>query len=373
MSSFWISPDAVFEAGQVHKNKSLFIEDGYVSKLAPRQENHPRVSGIIAPGYVDLQVNGGGGVQLNQVPTAASMMAIAEAHHRLGTAAIMPTLITDDVNVLERAVKAAYAAKNQNCIAGLHIEGPHIALARRGTHAAKFVRPMDHHTIELVTKLRAHDVAVMLTLAPEAATTEQISTLAKTGAIISIGHTDATADQVEQAISAGANCGTHLFNAMSPMTSRAPGAVGAILNAGIYFGIICDGHHVDDRMISLALRAASKPQRAFLVSDAMATVGGPDHFTLYGQDIALENGRLLNAEGSLAGAHITQAEGVERLVSVLGIPIEEALQMAISTPANLIKRPQLAKISTRKISDLILVNANGRLKGMLNEPLNQIA
>ena len=175
---------------------------------------------------------------------------------------------------------------------------------------------------------------------------------------MSLGHTDANADQIEKAVAAGACCATHLFNAMSPMTSREPGAVGGVLHSGIHFGIICDGHHVDDRMISLALRAGSNPDAAFMVSDSMATVGGPDSFALYGHPVRLKDGRLINSEGNLAGAHITQAQGVKRLVQEIGIPSERAFKMATTVPANVIGRPELATLVGRPISDVLVLDGD---------------
>jgi len=160
---------------------------------------------------------------------------------------------------------------------------------------------------------------------------------------------------IEAAIAAGASCATHVFNAMSPMTSRAPGAVGAVLNARIHAGIICDGHHVDDRMIQLALRARPADDLCFVVSDAMATVGGHDHFELYGQPVHLEGGRLINAEGNFAGAHVTQAEGVARLVRQVGASLEQALRMAVSIPARVVGQPNLGAVLGRKVDDLVVL------------------
>ena len=174
--------------------------------------------------------------------------------------------------------------------------------------------------------------------------------------MVSIGHTDATADQIEAAVAAGAQCATHLFNAMSPMTSRAPGAVGGVLSTGINFGIICDGLHVDDRMVRLALRASADKKPGFLVSDAMATIGGPDKFDLYGEPVRLIDGQLLNTEGNLAGAHITQAQGVRRLVQTIGLPLEDALRMAVTTPAKVIDRPDVATLVGRPLSDVLVLN-----------------
>jgi len=355
MKEFWIAPERLFDGHSIRTGQALHIVDGQVAEVGKAPLNARAVKGCLTPGFVDLQVNGGGGVLLNTTPTRAGMAQIAAAHRRFGTVAIMPTVITDHPQVLEQAAAAAITAKGDEGIIGLHIEGPHIALARRGTHDAAYIRPMDGRTLDVVARLRQHGIAVMITVAPEATTNTQIAALAAMGAVVSLGHTDATAEMIEAAIAAGASCATHVFNAMSPMTSRAPGAVGAVLNARIHAGIICDGHHVDDRMIQLALRARPADDLCFVVSDAMATVGGHDHFELYGQPVHLEGGRLINAEGNLAGAHVTQAEGVARLVRQVGASLEQALRMAVSIPARVVGQPNLGAVLGRKVDDLVVL------------------
>ncbi len=356
MKERWIAPERLFDGQIVLTGKALRIVDGQVAEIADAPSSARHIAGCLTPGFVDLQVNGGGGVMLNTTPSRTGMSAIAAAHRQCGTVALMPTVITDHPDVLDQAAAAAIAAHGDAGIVGLHIEGPHISVARRGTHNADHIRPMDARTMDVVARLRRNDIAVLITLAPEATTNAQIAALAKMGASVSLGHTDAPAEDVEAAIAAGATCATHLFNAMSPMTSRAPGAVGAILNSELRSGIICDGHHVDDRMVQLALRARPADDLMFLVSDAMATVGGPAQFDLYGQNVRLDNGRLLNAEGNLAGAHVTQAEGVARLVQHIGAPLEQALRMAITTPAHVVGQPALAQIVGRPLHDLIVLS-----------------
>jgi N-acetylglucosamine-6-phosphate deacetylase len=316
---------------------------------------------------VDLQVNGGGGVMLNTLPTRGGMVDIAAAHRTFGTVAVMPTVITDQPNVLDKTADAAIAAKGEDGIIGLHIEGPHISIARRGTHNANHIRPMDERTMNVVGRLRRHGIAVMITVAPEVTTHDQIAALAQTGAVVSVGHTDATCEDIEAAIAAGATCATHLFNAMSPMVGRAPGAVGAIINSHVWSGIICDGFHVDDRMIKLALQARPDDDLMFLVSDAMATVGGPKQFDLYGQNVRLEKGRLINAEGNLAGAHVTQAEGVARLVNEVGLSKAQALRMAITVPARIVGQANLAQMIGRPVRDVLVLSDDLRLAGTLEQ------
>ena len=356
MTQHWITPDAVFDGEKLHKGMSVLVDQNTVLDLSisvPNGAPVQTIAGIISAGFVDLQVNGGGGILLNMTPTVAGMSAIAAAHRQFGTVAILPTVITDAPEVLAAVVDAAISAKGADGIAGLHIEGPHISDARRGTHAGQFIRLMDDLTIAHVARLRNADIAVMITLAPEAVTAAQIAELNRLGAVVSLGHSDGTAEMTRNALDAGAQCFTHLYNAMSPMLNRAPGVVGAAINSDAFAGIICDGIHVADEMLGLAIRARPIKDRMFLVSDAMPTVGGPDHFDLYGQTISLKNGELVNEEGSLAGAHVTQLEGVARLVSHVGVSVEDALRMAITVPAKLMGLDLLATLKGRKLCDVI--------------------
>ena len=371
MTDCWIAPNSLFDGQDIVYGQAVRIVDGRITEIAKTPVSAVRIKGCLTPGFVDLQVNGGGGVMLNTTPTRGGMADIAAAHRIFGTVAIMPTVITDHWAVLDQAVEAAIAAKGDDGIIGLHIEGPHISVARRGTHNAIHVRPMDNRTLNVVEALRRHDIAVMITIAPEAITHDQIAALVRMGAVVSIGHTDATCEDTEAAISAGASCATHLFNAMSPMVGREPGVVGAVINSHVWSGIICDGFHVDDRMIKLALRARPEDDLMFLVSDAMATVGGPALFDLYGQNIHLENGRLINAEGHLAGAHVTQAEGVARLVHEIDVSLAQALRMAITVPALVMGQANLAQLIGRLVRDVLVLSDDLKVDGTLGQTLSQ--
>ncbi len=361
-NSYWLCPDAVFDGKALLGAMAICVADGIACDVRARADvpapaRQQAVQGTITPGFLDLQVNGGGDVLLNTTPTPAGMATIAASHRRFGTVGILPTVITDVPDVLAAVAEAALAAKGNRGILGLHIEGPHIAAARRGTHAENLVRPLDDTTIAIVRRLRAAEITVMITLAPEAASHAQIAALAAMGAIVSLGHTGASADETRAALDAGATCFTHLFNAMSPMLNRTPGVVGAAINSSAYAGIICDGIHVADEMVGLAIRARPVADRMFLVSDAMPTVGGSDRFDLYGQEICLVDGRLLNGEGSLAGAHVTMAQSVARLVTVLGVDLTTALRMAVTVPTRVIGRPDLAQLIGRDAADLLVLDA----------------
>lgn len=356
----WLLPDRLFDGETLHSGMAAQVTNHTVTAMAPVTSLPPdtptqRIKGTLTPGYIDLQVNGGGGLLLNNAPTPETLHAMRAALHRFGTTTILPTVITDAPLVLAQAVDAAIATAGTHGLLGLHIEGPHISHARRGTHATRFIRPLDAGTIAHVTRLRAANLTVLVTLAPEGVQPGHIRQLVNLGAIVSIGHSDATAEKVQPLLDEGATAFTHLFNAMSPMVNRAPGVTGAAINSDAYCGFICDGHHVADDMLALAIRARPAPSRMFLVSDCMSTVGGADHFTLYDQTIRLHDGRLVNAEGSLAGAHVTMAQSVARLIARLHIPPAQALAMATSVPASLIGQAPLAQLIGRPVSDLLVL------------------
>ena len=334
--TMWITADQVFDGTTLLSDHGVQIGNGRITALRPKSEiaqdkidHHHR--GTLTPGFFDIQVNGGGGVLLNNDPTPNGIATIAAAHRGFGTTALLPTVITDAPGVLERAVAAILQCREIPGVKGLHIEGPHIALAKRGTHAAAHVRPMDNHTLGLVRQLRDAGLAVLITVAPEAATDQHIQALCDMGAVVSLGHSNASAEAVRARLAAGARGFTHLYNAMSPMESRAPGMTGTAIASEAWCSIIADGHHVDPAMIMLAMRARPVPHRMIAVSDAMATVGGPDAFNLYEQIIRLVDGMLINDEGALAGAHLTLIEALQNLIR-FGTSPEVALQMCHHNP-----------------------------------------
>lgn len=361
----WLLPDAIFDGTRLRPGVALGVANDrslHIAEAPTQGVPARRLPGTLTAGFLDLQVNGGGDALLNNDQTPEALHRMAAAHRRFGTVGILPTVITDAPEVLSRAVDATLAAQAEpvpdRSLLGLHIEGPHLSIPRRGTHAVEWVRPFDATTFAHIQRLRAAGLFVKITVAPESVTPAQVRQITATGAIVSIGHSDATADQTRALLEAGATCFTHLFNAMSPMLNRAPGVTGACINSTAYAGIICDGIHVADEMVGLAIRARPVPGRMFLVSDAMSTVGGSDHLRLYGKDVWLKDGRLVNAEGSLAGAHVTMAEGLRRLITVVGTSPETALDMATAAPARLLGRPELASPEARNLADLLLLDAD---------------
>lgn len=341
LGRWWLAPRRLFDGDAFHKDVCLLIEDGHIATIAPAalagNDGAPvwRSDDLLVPGFVDLQINGGGGTLYNTDPTPEGLAIIARAHRQSGTTALLPTLITDAPEVLDRAVDAMLVAFGRNGIAGIHIEGPHISIERKGAHKPAYIRPFDQRTMAAVNRLRQANIPVLLTLAPECVPNGTISALVGMGVVVSLGHTAADTATVRLAIAEGARSVTHLFNGMTPMSSRDPGVVGAAIDSAIYCGIIADGYHVDDAMFRLACRARPMAGRMVLVSDAMPTWAGPDSFDLYGETISLQDGRLINTIGSLAGVHIDMARSLARIVNEIGLPLDQALRMATSTPAEL--------------------------------------
>jgi N-acetylglucosamine-6-phosphate deacetylase len=290
---------------------------------------------ILAPGFIDVQVNGGGGVLFNDTPDLPTLRRIVQAHRRFGTTALLPTLITDTDEKLHQAIAtvAAALAAGEPGIAGLHLEGPFLNPARRGVHRADFIRAPTEADIDRLCA--AAPRPLLLTLAPEMVTSDTISRLSRAGVTLSIGHTDATYEQAKVALGAGARGFTHLFNAMPPPAGRAPGPVGAALDdSRAYAGIIVDGHHVHSASLRVALRALTS-HRTMLVTDAMASVGADiASFMLQGRRISVTNGRLTTEDGTLAGAHLDMASAVRNAVAMLGASLTDALRMASATPAD---------------------------------------
>ncbi len=334
-ASWWLAPRRLFDGAEFHDGMALRIESGKIAALGPVAGTAPVVTTdyIAAPGFVDLQVNGGGGALFNNAPSIETLAAIGAAHRSRGTTSWLATFITDAPDRLDRAIDAVIANEGANGVAGIHIEGPHLAPERRGTHSAQYLRPFDHRTLASVERLRAAHIPTMLTLAPERVEKGTIRRLTDMGVVVSAGHTAAGAAQIRAALDEGLRCFTHLHNAMTPMNSRESGVVGAALDSEAFCGVIVDLNHVSATTLRVSLRARPRSGLMFLVSDAMSTVGGPDFFELYGQRIEVRDGRLVNAEGSLAGAHLDMATAVRNVATALGEPAGRALAMATSVPA----------------------------------------
>ncbi len=334
----------IFDGSQLLPDHALLVQAGKVVAIIPEKAlpADARIvtlkGGTIAPGFVDLQVNGGGGVMLNTAPCVATLATMAQAHLSLGTTAFLPTLITDTFEKTRATIDAVEQAIAEGipAIAGLHLEGPHLSVARKGAHDPKLIRPMEDDDLKLLCAAARRLPALMVTVAPENCTLDQVRALSAAGATISLGHSDTTYETAMQYAEAGAQVATHLFNAMSSLQGRAPGLVGAALeNGALSAGLIADGIHVHPDTIALALRAKRGPGRIFLVTDAMAVAGTAlKNFTLEGRRISRAGGRLSLDDGTLAGADLELAHAVQLIARKIGLGLAEALAMATSIPAD---------------------------------------
>lgn len=357
-----IAADKIWTDGALKTGLAIEVEAGKIMRLRSLGNDTPDLHmAYLMPGCTDLQVNGGGGVLLNADPTVAGIEAIAEAHRKLGTVSILPTLITDAAEKMEAAADAIIATMGRPGIAGIHIEGPHIAVERRGTHDPQFIRPLDQRTMKVLKRLRKADVPVLLTLAPERNDPALIREAAAMGVVLSAGHSTATAAEAQEAMANGVTMFTHLFNAMPQMTSRDPGMIAAAILSDAWCGLITDGIHVSPEMLQITLNARPVTDRCFIVSDAMPTIGGPDHFSLYGMDIHVKDGALVNAEGSLAGAHVDMVTSIRRLVRMTGVNPARAIAMATDIPRKAMGLPDLKIQQGTEISDLIGLDDELRL------------
>ena len=324
---------------------ALVVDEGVVKDITPDGALKNGViverlaGGMLVPGFVDLQVNGGGGVMLNDQRDVGAIAAICAAHAQFGTTALLATLITDTTQITEEAIRAGAAAREVPGFLGLHLEGPHLSIARKGAHDPQLIRAMQPADLDNLIAARKDLPILLTTVAPESVSVEQIARLVEAGLVVSIGHTDAAASQLRACADAGASVVTHLFNAMSQLGNREPGIVGGALDDGrLYAGLIADGFHVDARSIGVALRAKRGPGRIFLVTDAMATIGSTmTSFMLNGRTIHRKNGRLTLDDGTLAGADLDMLSAVRFMRDQIGLDLGEALRMASLYPAMAVK------------------------------------
>ena len=350
----------IFDGKALHHGKAARFEDGILAEiLLETDAGSDTVSlcgDILCPGCIDLQVNGGGGAMFNDTPSHETLERIAMAHLRLGTTHFLPTLITDTPAKTATAIEAVAeaCATGLQGVAGLHLEGPHIAPSRHGAHDPSLIRPMEAEDLKLLCEAARRLPALMVTLAPESVTLDHVRHLADAGAIIALGHSDADYETSRAYFDAGARVVTHLFNAMSQLGHRAPGLVGAALADGrVSAGLIADGIHVHPDVMRMALAAKSGPGAIFLVSDAMA-VAGTDQtaFQLNGRLVHREEGRLTLENGTLAGADLT-LPGAIRTLTEIGIPLADALASATTLPAAIIGADIRWTPGRTRLSDVI--------------------
>lgn len=325
-------------ADGVHEGLSVVVEGERivaVTKEVPADAERVDLGGqLLLPGFIDIQVNGGGGRLFNSDPSVETVAVIAAAHRRFGTTGLLPTLISDDLSVVAQGIAAVDQAISSGVpgVLGIHIEGPFLSNIRRGIHLASKLQPFDDRFVEVLCSAR--NGRTLVTVAPECISPAQISRLVGAGVIVSAGHSDADYETVRAALDAGVSGFTHLFNAMSQLTNRAPGMVGAALeDPSKYAGIIVDGHHLHPATFRVALQAKG-PDRLMLVTDAMATVGADNsEFMLQGRAIRRDGDRLVSPEGTLAGSTLSMSAALANAIEQGGLDLPSAARMAATTPA----------------------------------------
>lgn len=349
--------------GAFRDDVAVTVEDDRIvaiGDVAPRAEIVDLDGAMLVPGFVDSQVNGGGDVLFNADPSVEALATIAAAHARYGTTGFLPTLISDDLQVIRKGIAAVDAAIESGVpgVLGIHIEGPFISAERKGIHDAAHIRTLDEEGIAVLTSLRRG--RTLVTIAPERTTPHLVGRLAAAGVVVAAGHTNATYEQVCAAVEAGLSGFTHLFNAMSPLTSREPGAVGAALDDPKTFcAMIVDGFHVSPVTMRLAMRC--KPHDRFmLVTDAMPTTGGSARsFSLQGRAISALDGRLVATDGTLAGSDLNMMQAVTNAVDMLQVSFEDAVVMATKTPCAFLGLADQGEIAVGKRASVIAVSERG--------------
>lgn len=353
----------VLRAGSLREGEAVLLEGDRIAAVVPAgevpadAERHDLEGVMLLPGFIDTQVNGGGGVLFNDSPTVEGIAAIGAAHRRFGTTGFLPTLISDDLDVIRRAVAAVDAAIAQGVpgVLGIHIEGPFLNVERRGIHRADKIRTLDDEGLAVLTSLRRG--RILVTLAPERTTAATIRRLVDAGVIVAAGHSNATHAQAIAAVEAGATGITHLFNAMSGITARAPGLTGAALERPeLVCGIIVDGHHVSPTTLGIAL-CCKAPEQLMLVTDAMPSVGSSsDEFILQGSRIRVSDGVCRAADGTIAGSHLDMASALANAVTMLGASIAEASCMASHAPAAFLGLADRGAIAPGHHADLVALD-----------------
>ncbi|WP_170409618.1 N-acetylglucosamine-6-phosphate deacetylase [Ruegeria atlantica] len=355
----------IFDGNRLMQDHAIVFRDGCSGDIVPeaevaRNKDSFDLNGdILSPGYVDLQVNGGDGIMFNDDPSVETIRRIASAHRSLGVASLLPTLITDGPSKTRAAIGATIAAVRAQVpgVAGLHLEGPHLSVARKGAHDANLIRPMEAADLDELIAAADALPCLKVTVAPEGVSEQQVRAMSDAGILVSLGHSDADFAACQKYAAAGARCVTHLFNAMSQLGNREPGLVGAALaNGTLSAGLIADGVHVHPAAMRAAWAAKSGPGQIFLVSDAMAVAGSDQtEFTLEGRRITRTDGRLTLADGTLAGADLDLTTAIGVLVNQVGVPLQDALTAATSYPAQMIG---LASPAALEYSSMIRISAD---------------
>jgi N-acetylglucosamine-6-phosphate deacetylase len=334
-----ITGSKLFNGIDFIEHKALLIDDQHIAGIVnedaiPTDFQVKKLDGgILSPGFIDLQVNGGGGKLFNNSPDKESLNTIISAHQYFGTTSIMPTVISDSLNILQKCTDTiSNEIDNNHSLLGIHIEGPFFNVKYRGVHQKQYINTINASYLNLFETL--DKFPVMLTLAPECISIKQLKHLKSLGFKILAGHTDANYDQLEEAVKYGLDGFTHLFNAMGQISAREPGVVGSAFDFDeTSASIIVDLHHVHPSLINLSFKQKPKG-KLFFVSDSMATINhGEPSFELYDEVVSESNGRIINSEGKLAGSSITQIDAIKNAYQKCSIPLESAISMATLYPA----------------------------------------
>ncbi|MBZ9672735.1 N-acetylglucosamine-6-phosphate deacetylase [Mesorhizobium sp. ES1-3] len=364
---FALTGARIFDGDDWHEGSALVVRDGLIEAMLPQGALPGDIraidtgGGMLAPGFVDIQVNGGGGVMLNDHPDVASIETICRAHAPFGTTALLPTLITDTPAITAAAIAAGEAAALQKVpgFLGLHLEGPHLSIARKGAHDPALIRPMTDADQAMLIAARNKLPVLLTTIAPESVDAARVTALAKAGIIVSLGHSDTGHATAKAFAEAGASVVTHLFNAMSQIGNREPGLAGAVIDIGaLSAGLIADGIHVHPATIRIALDAKQGPGRIVLVTDAMATIGTDmSSFALNGRTIYRKDGSLRLADGTLAGADLDMISAIRFMHRTVGLELSEALRMASLYPAQAIGQShRLGRFANGTAADIVALS-----------------
>lgn len=351
------------------EGRAVLVEEGHIAAIVPEADIpagtlvHDLGGQMLVPGFIDTQLNGGGGVLFNDNPAIDAIAAIGAAHRAFGTTGFLPTLISDDLEVIRRAVAAVDEAIHKGVpgVLGIHIEGPFLNPLRKGIHDGSKIRPLDDEGFSAITGLKRG--RTLLTLAPERTTPMMVRRLADAGIIVAAGHSEASCAEVKLALDHGLTGFTHLFNAMSPLTAREPGVTGAALDDSCaWCGLIADGRHVDPVAMRVALRCKG-PEKLMLVTDAMPSVGmASKHFMLQGQRIEVIDGACVNQDGTLAGSDLDMGHAVRNAAAMLEVGLETAIQMASATPAAFLGLShRTGRIAAGLAADLAALDESGRV------------
>lgn len=365
MRTAFVNGRVLTDAG-LEEGLAVVVEGERIAEVAPREAVRLRGAEIVdlegnllLPGFIDIQVNGGGGVLFNETPTVEAIAEIGRVHRQFGTTGFLPTLVSDDLDVVAEAMAATREAIARGVpgVLGLHIEGPFLNEARRGVHDASKIRTLDEAAFRLLTTPTGG--RTLITLAPEKTTPEMIRALTGAGVIVSAGHSDATYAQVREALAAGLTGFTHLFNAMSQLTVREPGVVGAALeDENSWCSIIVDGHHVDPVVLRLAMRV-KRHDRFILVTDAMPSVGASiKTFSLLGKRITARDGACFDGTGTLAGSDMDMATAIRRAVNLVKVDLPAAVRMGSGNPASFIGVDGYGRIAGGNFASLVVADCS---------------